>query len=170
MHPVERRDLLQHYRRSRRRDQQTAHEALNVGMLRKFFLFAALSVLAAAGARAQSPESRWSAWQPATAPDGSAHPVIQFRWRSDPPCTEVGCQLSIQIRNVSHAPVGLRCWVYFDPPPPPYEDEARPVVIDVRLKPSGSHGSKRQTGDTTNPLIIPGVRITGVVVQTPNAK
>lgn len=139
-------------------------------MLRTLLLSAGLSLLALAGAAAQAPTSRWSAWQPAMASDGSANPAIQFHWRSDPPCTEVGCRLSVQIRNVSQAPVELRCWVYVDPPPAPYEDEVRPVIIDVRLERSGSHGSKRKTGDTTNPLVIRGVGITGVVVSSSKSK
>ena len=109
-------------------------------------------------------------WQPAMAPDGSVHPAIQFRWRSDPPCAEVGCRLSVQIRNISHASVQLHCFVYVDPPPEPYEDEVRPVVIDVLLKPSGSHAGKRKDGDTTSPLVIPGLRITGVVARMTDAR
>lgn len=127
-------------------------------------------LLVAAIASAQVRTSRWSAWQQTMAPDGSSYAAIQFRWRSNPPCTEIGCQLAVQIRNISPAPLRLRCWVYFDPPPTPYEDEVRPVAIDARLKSFGSHRTKRRIGDTTSPLIIPGVRITGVVVDSAKPK
>ena len=124
----------------------------------------------ASAAAVQAPNSRWSAWQPAMIPDGSPHPAIQFRWRSDPPCTDIGCRLAVQIRNTSHVPMLLHCFVYVDAPPLPYEDEVRPVMIDVSLKPSGFHGSKQQTGDTTRRLVITGVRITGVVVRSTTPK
>ena len=104
-------------------------------------------------------------------PDGSAHAAIQFRWRSDRPCTDVGCQLSVQIRNTSGAPLKLHCSVYFDPPPTPYEDEVRPVTIEVLLKAFGSSKSGTpEAGDTTNPLIITGLSITGVVVSSAKPK
>ena len=129
-----------------------------------------LLLLGAASASAQAPTSQWRVWQAAMLPDGSANPAIQFRWRSDPPCTDLGCRLFVQVRNVSHVPMRLRCFVYVDPPPLPYEDEVRPVVIDVLLRPFGSHTKKNKTGDTTSPLIIRGLSVSGVVVAPNKAK
>jgi len=133
-------------------------------------LAALLLCLPAIGATAPAPNLTWSVWQAAMLPDGSANPAIQFRWRSDPPCTDLGCRLFVQVRNVSHVPMRLRCFVYVDPPPLPYEDEVRPVVIDVLLRPFGSHTKKNKTGDTTSPLIIRGLSVSGVVVAPNKAK
>jgi hypothetical protein len=124
-----------------------------------------LLLIAATCGAAKPPKAKWKPWQQATLPDGSAYAALQFRWRSNPPCTEVGCRLDVQIRNTSHAPLQLHCAVYVDPPPLPYEDEVRPVIVDVRLEKSGTHTKKRKAGDTTNPLTIRGLSITGVVVR-----
>jgi hypothetical protein len=111
-------------------------------------------------AQAGAAASQRSTWQPAMEPDGSAHPAIQFRWRSDPPCTALGCQLGVEIRNTGNAPLKLRCLVYFDPPPEPYEDAVRPVILEILLN----------GGKTASPLTVPGISITGVVVERTEPK
>lgn len=137
-------------------------------LLATLFLLLAAAV-AATGAHAQTADSKWHDWEPATTPDGSAHPTIQFRWRSDPPCTQDGaCQLAVQIRNIAKTPARLHCKVFYDPPPSPFDDELRPVTIDVRLKAfGGSRTGSPKAGDTTSTLVVTGTLITGVVVQRP---
>jgi hypothetical protein len=122
-------------------------------------------------AGAQAPATAWSAWQPAMTPEGSAHASIQYRWRSNRPCTPAGCPLAVQIRNTSDARAHLRCSVYYDMAPSPTEEDARPVIIDAFLKAfGGSHSGSTSAGDTTTSLVIAGTKITGVVVEEPKGK
>jgi hypothetical protein len=135
------------------------------------FLILLLLFLTSGTASARAAASSWSAWQQAMTPEGSAHPSIQFRWRSNRPCAPEGCPLAVQIRNTGNAPVHVHCSVYFDTAPLPTEEDARPVIIDVFLKAfGGSRTGSRSAGDTTNRLVIAGLRITGVVVEEPKGK
>src|SRR5580700_8158946 len=93
-----------------------------------------LFLLLAAGTASAQATAPWSAWQPAMTPEGSAHASIQYRWRSNRPCTPAGCPLAVQIRNTSDARAHLRCSVYYDMAPSPTEEDARPVIIDAFLK------------------------------------
>ena len=124
------------------------------------FLFLVLGTASAQAA------ASWSAWQPAMTPEGSAHASIQYRWRSDRPCTSAGCPLVVQIRNTGNAPAHLHCSVYYDTAPSPTEEDARPVIIDTFLKAfGGSRSGSASAGDTTSSLVIAGTKITGVVVE-----
>lgn len=132
-----------------------------------FFLF----LLLIAGTASAQPTAPWSAWQPAMTPEGSAHPSIQYRWRSNRPCTPEGCPLDVQIRNTGSAPAHLRCSIYYDTAPSPTDEDSRPVIIDAFLKAfGGSRTVTRTAGDTTDRLVIAGTKITGVVVEEPKAK
>jgi hypothetical protein len=139
--------------------------------LRMWLPVSLLLIFVAGTASAHAAASSWSAWQPATTPEGPAHPSIQYRWRSDRPCTPEGCPLAVQIRNMGDAPAHLRCSVYYDTAPLPTEEDARPVIIDVFLKAfGGSRSGTRSAGDTIGRLIIAGIRITGVVVEEAKGK
>jgi hypothetical protein len=135
------------------------------------YLIPLLLFLAAGAASTQAAASPWSAWQQAMTPEGSAHPSIQYRWRSNRPCTTEGCPLAVQIRNTGNARAHLRCSIYYDTAPLPTEEDARPVIIDAFLKAfGGAHTGSRSAGDTTSTLAIPGLKITGVVVEEPKEK
>jgi hypothetical protein len=135
------------------------------------FLIPLLLFLTSAAASAQAAASSWSAWQQAMTPEGSAHPSIQFRWRSNRPCTPEGCPLDVQIRNTGNVATHVHCSVYYDTAPLPTEEDARPVIIDAFLKAFGdSHTGTRSAGDTTSRLVIAGLKITGVVVEGPKGK
>ena len=138
----------------------------------KQFLLVPLFLFFAAGtASARLAAAPWSTWQAATNPDGSAHTSIQYRWRSNRPCTPEGCPLDVQIRNTGNAPTRLHCSVYYETAPLPTEEDARPVIIDTFLKAfGGSHTGTASAGDTTNRLGIAGTRITAVVVEMPKGK
>ena len=132
------------------------------------FLVPLLLFFVAGAAGTEATATPWSAWQPAMTPEGSAHPSIQYRWRSDRPCTPEGCPLAIQIRNTGNAPAHLHCSIYYDTAPSPTEEDARPVIIDAFLKAfGGSRTGTTSAGDTTNSLVIAGTKITGVVVEGP---
>jgi hypothetical protein len=138
---------------------------------RKLLLVPLLLFLAAGTASAQAAAASWSAWQPAMTPEGSAHASIQYRWRSNRPCTPEGCPLDVQIRNSGNVATHLHCSIYYDTAPLPTEEDARPVIIDAFLKAfGGSRTGTRSAGDTTSRLVIAGIRITGVVVEEPKEK
>lgn len=137
----------------------------------KKLLLVPLFLLLAAGIASSGPAAPWGAWLPATNPDGSAHTSIQYRWRSNRPCTPEGCPLEVQIRNTGNAPTQLHGSVYYDTAPLPTEEDARPVIIDTVLKAfGGSRTGSASAGDTTNRLVIAGTRITAVVVEMPKRK
>jgi hypothetical protein len=132
-------------------------------MRRKTLFLFLLLLTGTTSARAAVP---WSAWQPAMTPEGSAHPSIQYRWKSNRPCTPEGCPLAVQIRNTGNAPAHLHCSIYYDTAPSPTDEDARPVIVDVFLKAfGGSHTGSRTAGDTTSSVVIAGTKITGVVVE-----
>lgn len=138
---------------------------------KKLLLVPMLLSLAAGAASAWAAAAPWSAWQPATNPDGSARSSIQYRWRSNRPCTPAGCPLDVQIRNRGNAPAQLHCSVYYETAPLPTVEDARPVIIETVLKAfGGSRTGTAAAGDTTNRLVIAGTRITAVVVEMPKEK
>ena len=138
---------------------------------KKILLVSLILFLAACTASARATAAPWTAWQPATNPDGSTHNSIQYRWRSNRPCAPEGCPLDVQIRNTDNAPTRLHCSVYYETAPLPTEEDARPVIIDTVLKAfGGSHTGTASAGDTTNRLVIAGTRITAVVVEMPKGK
>ena len=137
----------------------------------KKLLLVPLFLLLAGGIASSRAAAPWGAWLPATNPDGSAHPSIQYRWRSNRPCTPEGCPLDVQIRNTDNAPTQLHCSIYYDTAPLPTVEDARPVIIVTVLKAfGGSRTGSASAGDTTNRLVIAGARITAVVVEMPKGK